>query len=67
MESDYKPMFPFMNAKHSDDLPSWVVRFWLRFAKYDYVADDIPGKLLYGADVLSHALSREEGDQKIKK
>ena len=31
-----------------------------------YVAHHIPGKLLYAADALSHAPSREEGDQELQ-
>ena len=43
-----------------------MLRFWLRLAKYDYVAHHIPGKLLYAADVLSRASSREEEDQELQ-
>ena len=43
-----------------------MLRFRLRLAKYDYVAHHIPGKLLYAADALSRAPSREEGDQELQ-
>ena len=66
MESDHKPLVPLLNTKHFDDLPPRVLRFLLRLAKYDYVAHHIPGKLLYAADALSHAPSREEGDQELQ-
>ena len=66
MESDHKPLLPLLNMKHLDDLPPRMLRFWLRLAKYDYVAHHIPGKLLYAADALSHAPSREEGDQELQ-
>ena len=67
MESDHKPLVPLLNTKHLDDLPPWVLRFRLRLAKYDNVAHHIPGKLLYAADALSRAPSREEGDQELQK
>ena len=66
MESDHKKLVPLINTKHLDDLPPRMLRFQLRLAKYDYVAHHIPGKLLYAANVLSHAPSREEGDQEIQ-
>ena len=43
-----------------------MLRFWLRLAKYDHIAHHIPGKLLYAADALSLAPSREEGDQELQ-
>ena len=66
MESDHKPLVPLLNTKNLDDLPPWVLRFRLRLAKYDYIAYHIPGKLLYAADALSCAPSREEGDQELQ-
>ena len=43
-----------------------MLRFQLKLAKYVYVAHHIPEKLLYAADALSHALSRDEGDQELQ-
>lgn len=55
IETDHKPLVPLLNTKHLDDLPPRVLRFRLRLAKYGYVAQHVPGKLLYTADALSRA------------
>ena len=62
IETDHKPLVPLLNTKHLDDLPPRVLRFRLRLAKYGYVAQHVPGKLLYTADALSRApLPRSDG------
>ena len=55
VETDHKPLVPLLNSKHLDDLPPRVLRFRLRLAKYEYVAQHVPGKFLYAADALSRA------------
>ena len=67
MESHHKPLVPLLNTMHLDDPPPQMLRFHLRLTKYDYVVHHIPGKLLYAADALSCAPSREIEDQKLKK
>ena len=55
VETDHKPLVPLLNTKHLDNLPPRILRFRLRLAKYDYIAQHVPGKLLYAADALSRA------------
>ena len=66
METDHKPLVPLLNTKHLDNLPPRVLRFRLRLAKYDFVASHIPGKLLYAADALSRAPTRERGEEELQ-
>ena len=53
--TDHKPLVPILNTKDLDTLPPRVLRFRLRMARFDYVAEHLPGKLLYTADTLSRA------------
>lgn len=55
VETDHKPLVPILNKKDLDTLPPRVLRFRLRMARFDYVAEYLPGKLLYTADALSRA------------
>ncbi len=55
IESDHKPLVPLLNTKHRDALRPRILRFRLRLEKYDYMAQHVPGKLLYAADALSKA------------
>ena len=45
LESDHKLSISLLNTKHLDDLPPRIMRFRLRLAKYDFMAQHIPGKL----------------------
>ena len=53
IESDHKPLVPLLNSKRLDNLPPRILRFRLRMARYSYVVEHVPGKLLYSADTLS--------------
>lgn len=55
IETDHKPLVPILNNKDLDTLPPRVLRFRLRMARFNYVAEHLPGKLLYTADALSRA------------
>ena len=50
IESDNKPLIPLLS---SDLLPSCIVRLHLRLAKFDYIVNHVPGKLLHTADSYS--------------
>ena len=50
IESDHKPLIPLLNSKHLDELPPRILRFRVRMARFDYIAQHVPGKLLYTAD-----------------
>lgn len=52
-----------LNAKQVDNLLPQIFRFHLRLAKYDYIAQHVPGKLLYVADVLSRASIQGESEE----
>ena len=54
IESDHKPV-PLLNSKRLDNLPPRILRFQLRMARYSYVVEHVPGKLLYSADTLSRS------------
>ena len=56
IETDHKPLVPFFCCKHLDSLPSRILRFCLRLARYDYAIKHVPGKFLYTADTLSSTL-----------
>ena len=47
IESDHKPLIPLLGSKRLDDLPPRIVRFRLRLAKFDYLIEHVPGKLMY--------------------
>jgi hypothetical protein len=55
VETDHKPLVPLLDTRHLDDLQPRVLTFCLQLAKYEYVADHVPGKFLYAADALSRA------------
>ena len=55
IESDHKPLVPLLNSKRLDNLPPRILRFRLRMARYSYVVEHVPGKLLYSADTLSRS------------
>ena len=55
IESDHKPLILLLNSKHLDNLPPHILWFRLRMARFDYIAQHVPGKLLYTADTLSRA------------
>ena len=68
VETDHKPLVPFLSRKHLDDLPPCILRFRLRLARYDYSIAYAPRKLLYTADALSTALcaERERSAQELE-
>ena len=53
IESDHKPLIPLLNSKHLDNLPPRILQFRLCMARFDYIVQHVPGKLLYTADALS--------------
>ena len=57
---------PLLNIKHLDILPSPILRFRLRLAKYEYSAHHTPGKLLYAADALSRAPTEDRGEEELR-
>jgi len=61
VETDHKPLVPLLNTKHLDNMPPRVLR--LRLAKFKYVAQHVPGKVLYAADALSRAPLQEGGEE----
>lgn len=65
VESDHKPLAPLLNTKQVDNLPK-IFRFCLRLAKYDYIAEHVPEKLLYAADVLSRASIQGESEEELQ-
>ena len=66
IETDHKPLVPLFSTKHLDDLPSRVLRFKLRLARYNYSIAHVPGKHLYTADTLSRApLELKESDTEL--
>ena len=66
VETDHKPLVPLLNTKHLDNLPPRILRFRLRLAKYDYIAQHVPGKLLYAADALSRAPMQGKGEEELQ-
>ena len=66
VESDHKPLVPLLNTKHLDNLPPRILRFCLRLAKYDYIAQHVLGKLLYAADALSHAPMQGRSEEELQ-
>ena len=55
IESDRKPLIPLLNSKQLDNLPPRILRFRLHMARFDYIVQHAPRKLLYTADTLSPA------------
>ena len=52
IETDHKPLVLILNNKGLATLPPRVLRFRLRMARFNYVAEYLPGKLLYTTDAL---------------
>ena len=63
IETDHKPLVPLLNSKNLDNLPPRVLRFRLRLARFNYMVEHKPGKLLYTADTLSRAPVSPPPDQ----
>ena len=59
IEMDHKPLVPLLGAKNLDILPNRILRFRLRLARFDYTISHVPGNLLYTADTLSCAPSKD--------
>ena len=57
LETDHKPLVPLLGTKQMSDLPPRILRFRMRLARFDYVINHVPGKLLCTADALSRAPS----------
>ncbi|KAL5477426.1 hypothetical protein EMCRGX_G024224 [Ephydatia muelleri] len=55
LETDHKPLVPLLGTKQMSDLPPRILRFRMRLARFDYVINHVPGKLLCTADALSRA------------
>ena len=67
IETDHKPLVPLLGSKHLDALPSRILRFQLRLARFDYTIQHVPGKLLCTADALSRALGPiTKADQQLE-
>ena len=66
METDHKPLVPLLNTKHLDNLPPRILRFRLRLAKYDCIAQHVPGKLLYAAEATSRAPMQGESEEELQ-
>ena len=56
IETDHKPLVLLLGTKHLDDLPPRVLRFRMHLSCFEYDIKHVPGKQLYTADTLSHAL-----------
>ena len=55
VETDHKPLVPFLGTKALDELPPRVLRFRLRLMRYQLNIVHVPGKNLITADALSRA------------
>ena len=67
IETDHKPLVSLLGSKHLDALPSRILRFQLRLARFDYTIQHVPGKLLCTADALSRALGPiTKADQQLE-
>ena len=60
IDTDHKPLVTLLGSKHLVNLPPRVLRICLRLMWFSYSIQHVPGKLLYTADTLSRAPSREE-------
>ena len=66
IETDHKPLVPLLNTEPLDSRLPRVLRFLLRLARFNYIVEHLPGKLLYTADVLSRApTTRAQGNQAL--
>ena len=45
IETDHKPLVPLLSCKPLENLPPYIVRFWLRMMRFDYSIRHVPGKL----------------------
>ena len=55
IETDHKPLVPFLSKTDFSSLPPRILRFRLRLTRFKYKIFHVPGKLLYTADTLSRA------------
>ena len=49
IETNHKLLIPLLGVKQLDSLPPRVLRFHLRFARFNYSIAHVPGKQLYTA------------------
>ena len=64
--SGIKRLVPLLNMKHLGNHPPRILQFHLRLAKYNYIAQHVPGKQLYAADALSHAPTQGESGEELQ-
>ena len=63
LETDHKPLVPFLGNKRLDTLPPHVLHFRIRLMRFLYQINHVPGKTLYIVDTLSRApLSTHSAD-----
>ena len=55
IETDHKPLVPFLSTKDLFDIPPKVQRFRMHLMRFHYTISHTTGKNLYSADTLSHA------------
>ena len=53
--TDHKPLISLLGTKSLDQLPARIQRFRMRFMKYDYDIEHVPGKDLVVSDTLSRS------------
>ena len=57
IETDHKPLVPFLSSNDLDAVPPRVLRFRLRLMRYSFTICHVPSKYLYTADMLSRSPS----------
>ena len=59
METDHKPLVSIM-SKPLNDCPMRMQHMMIRLQKYDVTMNYTPGKYIFAADILSHAVDKNE-------
>lgn len=65
VETDHKPLLSIM-SKPLNDCPMRIQRMLIRLQRYDFEMIYTPGKYMFAADVLSHALDQTESGRQDK-
>lgn len=52
LETDNKPLLSLLSTQHLDDLPPWLQRFRMRFMRYSYKINHVPGNQYVTPDTL---------------